>query len=225
MSAPAVFAVEVRTSTVGASSKHFRCTRAFLYSGFTLVEMLVAVALFAIASALAFGGLGALTRARSQLDAENERLGRLQFAVGLLERDLRGVAARAVRDGNGAVQAPLTGTRDRLELSRHGLSNALALPRATIERVGYRLEDGVLQRQRYAVLDRTGGSGPSEDRLLDRVEALEFTYLTDDGREVAQWPPPRAQGDAPPRAVAVTLRLPDYGELRRVLELPEAPAP
>ena len=193
--------------------------------GFTLVEMLVAVALFAIASALAFGGLGALTRARSQLDAENERLGRLQFAIGLLERDLRGVAARAVRDGYGAPQAALVGTRDRLEFSRHGLSNALALPRATIERVGYRLHEGSLQRQRYAVLDRTAAARASEDRLLDQVQTLEFTYLAEDGRELAQWPPPRAQDDAPPRAVAVVLTLPDYGELRRVLELPEAPAP
>ena len=194
-------------------------------SGFTLLEMLVAVALFAIASALAFGGLGALTRARSQLDAENERLGRLQFAIGLIERDLRGVAARAVRDGYGAPQAPLFGTRDRLELSRHGLSNALALPRATIERVAYRVEGGALQRQRYAVLDRTAGGRPNEDRLLDQVESLEFIYLAEDGREFAQWPPPRAQDDAPPRAVAVVLTLADYGELRRVLELPEAPAP
>lgn len=196
-----------------------------MYSGFTLLEMLVAVALFAVASALAFGGLGALTRARSQLDAENERLGQLQFAIGLLERDLRGVAARAVRDGYGAPQAPLVGTRDRLELSRHGLSNALALPRATIERVGYRLEDGALQRQRFSVLDRTPASRAGEDRLLARVESLEFSYLGADGREFAQWPPPRAQDDAPPRAVAVVLTLPDYGELRRVLELPEAPAP
>lgn len=187
--------------------------------------MLVAVALFAVASALAFGGLGALTRARSQLDVENERLGRLQFAIGLLERDLRGVAARAVRDGYGAPQAPLIGTRERIELSRHGLSNARALPRATIERIGYRLEGGALLRQRHAVLDRTANARPSEDRLLEQVEALEFIYLAEDGRELAQWPPPRAQDDAPPRAVAVVLTLPDYGELRRVLELPEAPAP
>lgn len=196
-----------------------------MYSGFTLVEMLVAVALFALASALAFGGLGALTRARSQLDAENERLGRLQFAIGLIERDVRGVAARAVRDGYGAPQAPLVGTRDRLELSRHGLSNALALPRATIERVGYRLDGDTLRRQRYAVLDRTAAARPAEDELLDRVQALEITYLAEDGRELAQWPPPRAQSDAPPRAVAIVLTLPDYGELRRVLELPEEPAP
>jgi general secretion pathway protein J len=192
---------------------------------FTLLEMLVAVALFAIAAALAFGGLDALSRARSQLDAQNERLGRLQFAVGLLERDLRSLARRAVRDGYGNPQPALLGQADRLELSRHGLANALALPRASIERVGYRLERGTLERLRYAVLDRTPAAAPTVDPLLPEVEAIEFRYLTQDGRELAQWPPPRATDDAPPRAVALLLTLPDYGELRRVLELPEEPAP
>lgn len=195
------------------------------HAGFTLVEVLVAVALFALASALAFGGLDALARARTQLDAENERLGRLQFAIGLIERDLRSVAQRAVRDGQGAPLAPLLGGQDRIELSRHGLSNGLALPRAELERIGYRLERGTLQRLRYAVLDRTASTQPIADALLDRVDGLQLRYLAEDGRELAQWPPPRAAGEAPPAAVELTLTLPDYGELRRVLELPEAPQP
>lgn len=200
-------------------------TRTSLCSGFTLVEMLVAVAIFALASALAYGGLAALTRARSQLDAQNERLGRLQFAVGLIERDLRGVAARGIRDGYGAPHAPLEGTRERIELSRHGYANALALPRAEVERVGYRLDDGELQRLRYAVLDRAPASTAIEDALLDQVERLEFAYVAADGRELAQWPPPRANRDIPPRALIVTLTLADFGEIRRVLELPDEALP
>ena len=192
--------------------------------GFTLVEMLVAVAIFAIASALAYGGLSALTRARSQLDAENERLGRLQFAIGLIERDLRSAAARGVRDAYGAPLPALVGSRDRIELSRHGQGSSLAQPRAEIERVGYRLEDAILRRDRYLVLDRLPNSLPVVDDLLDRVESLEWAYLAADGRELAQWPPPRA-GDSPPRAVLMTLRLTDYGEIRRVLELPEEARP
>ena len=194
------------------------------HSGFTLVEMLVALAVFALASALAYGGLAALTRARGQLDAENERLGRLQFAIGLIERDLRGAAPRAVRDGYGAPQPSLVGTRERIEFSRYGLANALALPRAEVERVGYRLQENRLQRLRYAVLDRTPGSQPQVDDLLDRVQTIEFDYLGRDGREQPQWPPLRAGGDDAPRAVAITLTLADYGTIRRVLELPDEAA-
>lgn len=192
---------------------------------FTLVEMLVAIAIFALASALAYGGLSALTRAGSQLQVGNERLGRLQFAIGLIERDLRGAAPRAIRDGYGAPLPPLLGARERIELSRQGHANTLALPRAGIERIGYRLEGEVLQRERYAVLDRTPGTRPDSDALLDRVQALEWRYLAADGRELAQWPPPRANTDVAPRAVLLSLRLEDYGEIRRVFELPEEPRP
>jgi general secretion pathway protein J len=194
-------------------------------AGFTLVEMLVAVAIFALASALAYGGLAALTRARSQLDAGNDRLGKLQFAVGLIERDLRSVAPRAIRDGYGAPLAALQGTRNRIEFSRHGHANALALPRAEIERVGYRIEDGALQRLRHAVLDRTPGSTAVVDVLLEPAQALEFRYVGADGREREQWPPPRATTSSPPRAVIVLLTLADFGEIRRVLELPDEAAP
>lgn len=193
--------------------------------GFTLVEMLVAVAIFAIASALAYGGLSALTRARSGLEAENARLGKLQFAIGLVERDLRSAVVRGVRDANGAPLPALLGARERIELSRQGHGNQLALPRAEIERVGYRLEDGILRRERHLVLDRTPGSRPVVDDLLDQVEALEWRYLASDGRELALWPPPRDAVQALPRAVVLRLQLADYGEIRRVLELPEEALP
>jgi general secretion pathway protein J len=187
--------------------------------------VLVAVAIFALAAALAYGGLDAVVRARAQLDAENDRLGQVQFAFGLIERDVRGVVARGVRDGYGAPLPPLFGTRDRIELTRQQGASMLPLPRAQLERVSYRVQDHALQRLRYRVLDRTPASTPREDALLDRVESLQIAYLTRDGRELAQWPAPRASDDAPPRAVTITLRLADYGELRRVLELPDEAAP
>ena len=185
--------------------------------------MLVAVAIFALASALAYGGLEGLMRARGQLDATQERLARLQFAVGLLERDLRGVALRPVRDAYGAPRSALEGSGDRLEVTRGGLANAMAMPRAELERVGWRVLDGNLQRRRYAVLDRTPGSTPLDDDLLDRIESARFRYVDAQGGEQPQWPPPRGSTAQLPRAVIVTLTLDDFGEVRRVLELPQEP--
>lgn len=200
-------------------------TRPSLALGFTLLEMLVAVAIFALASALAYGGLDALLRARRQLDDTQDRLGRVQFALGLLERDVRGLVPRSVRDGYGAPRAALEGARDRLELTRGGYSNAFAMPRAELERVAWRVVDGSLQRERWAVLDRTPGSRPHEDALVDRVDAADFRYLDLQGRELPQWPPPQGSTSLAPRAVIVSLTFADLGEIRRVFELPSEPAP
>ena len=193
--------------------------------GFTLLEMLVAVAIFALASALAYGGLDALMRARRQLDDTQARLGRVQFALGLLERDVRGTVMRPVRDGYGATHAALEGQSDRVEVTRGGYANALALPRAELERVAWRVLDGSLQRRRYAVLDRTAGSAPTDDDLLDAVQSLDLRYLGEGGREHAQWPPPEGSSAPLPRAVVMRVVLDDLGELRRVFELPAGPAP
>lgn len=191
--------------------------------GFTLVEMLVAVAIFAVASALAYGGLSTLVDARAQIDAGNERLGRLQFAIGLIERDIRSIADRSVRENYGSDRPVLDGQPGRVELTRFGHANALGLTRAELERVGYQLVDGELLRHRFAVLDRAPGSLPDDTVLLEDIERFELRYLAQDGRELRQWPPPRDTGEALPRAIEVRIAGEAIGEIRRLLELPQGP--
>lgn len=193
--------------------------------GFTLVEVMVAVALFALAAALALGGMNAITRARGQLQSEADRLAALQFAVGLVERDLRGVALREVREGYGRSLPPLLGSREGIELSRHASTGLLREGRSDLERVAYRLQDGRWLRLRYPVLDRLPASAALDDVLLDGVESVDWRYLGRAGAvPVDLWPPPRGV-DLLPRAVELRLRLRDYGEIRRVFELPAGGTP
>lgn len=191
--------------------------------GFTLLEVLVAVLLFAVASALAYGGLRSLVRAQEHSAEVAARLGRLQFAVGLIERDVASAALRAVRDNYGAPRPMLEGETQRVELTRHGHANALALPRAELERVAYVRRDDRLFRLRWPVLDRAPGTRPVEDELIDGVDRMDVVYLDAQGREHRQWPPRGGIGDALPRAIRVTLEVQDFGEILRVLELPPAP--
>lgn len=193
-------------------------------AGFSLIEVLVAVAVFALTSALAYGGLRTLVDAQVQEAGARARLGQLQFAVGLLERDVTSAARRGVRDNYGAPRPVLEGGGERLELTRHGLANALALPRAELERLAWLRRDDRLLRLRWPVLDRAPGTVPVEDVLLDGVERLDLVFLDARGREHRQWPP-RGVTEALPRAVRLKLELRDYGELVRVLELPREPTP
>ncbi len=193
--------------------------------GFSLLEVLVAVVLFALASALAYGGLRAIVAAQEQEIAAKTRLGRLQFAIGLIERDVVSAARRGIRDNYGAPRPALEGTAQRLELTRHGLANALLLPRAELERVAYLKRDDRLLRLRWPVLDRAPGTLPSEDELIDGVERMELVFLDVAGREHRQWPPPRGVAQTLPRGLRLTLELRGLGEIRRVLELPQEPVP
>ena len=194
-------------------------------AGFTLLEVLVSVLIFALASALAYGGLSALTRARAASDVANERFGKLQFAMGLIERDLSSISRRSVRNADGLRRPMLDGDTAHIEFTRHGYGNTLALPRAELERVGYLRREGEWIRLRHPSLDGGGGVRPVEDVLIDGVQRLQFTYRDAQGRELHQWPPPRSETDTLPRAVEFIVELEGYGELRRVIELPQEPPP
>ena len=99
----------------------------------------------------------------------------------------------------------------------------MALPRGTLQRAAYRLEEDELVRYYWTVLDRTLSNEPIAVTILDGVEALKLSYLLDNGDSIEQWPPPTAPGPLGlrqrPRAVEIILTLQDQGEIRRVVEI------
>lgn len=191
--------------------------------GFTLLEVVVAVALFAVVAALAYGGLDSVLRARGQLEAQADQLARLQFAVGQIERDLRAAAARPVRDGFGRRQPALVGTSTGIELSRHGYANGLDARRAEIERAAYRRMEDRLQRLRWPVLDRAPGTLPEQVELLEGVSDFRLRYFARSGREHDRWPAPGSSEPLPVR-VEVEIEVEGLGRVHRLLELPDAEA-
>lgn len=193
--------------------------------GFSLLEMLVAVALFAVASALAWGGMRALIKAQEQSARITVQLGRLQFAIGLLERDLTAAARRGVRDPYGASLPAFEGAAQRMEFTRFGQANPLALPRSELERVAWLRREDRLLRLRWTVLDRAPSSRPVEDELLEGIDSLELVFLDESGREHRQWPPPGGVHGELPRGLRVRMEVGDFGEIERMLDLPVEPAP
>lgn len=201
--------------------------------GFSLLELLVALAVFAALAAAAYGGLGQLARTRAALAERQDRLAAVTRAVASLERDLRQAVSRPVLGNSGSEPLPaLAGAPAALEFTRLGYANPRAEPRSHLERVAYSLDAGTLRRGRYAVLDRAPGSAPATTTLLERAGELRLRYLGCEGSWRDTWPPsaPVACSAAVarerlPLAVEFRLVLPDLGEIRRLVELPSSPPP
>lgn len=201
--------------------------------GFTLLEMLVAVAVFAVISVMAYGGLNTVLQAKAQTERHAERLSELQMAMLMLERDISQAVPRGIRDSYGDAQPPLLGGGDSqaaIEWTRAGWANPVGRIRSELQRVGYRLEDERLMRDSWMVLDRAQDSEPYRAVLLEGVEAFSVRFMDGQRQWQESWPPQNlaaqpgmAQGAVAelPLAVEAKLELADFGEIVRLFRVAE----
>ena len=194
---------------------------------FTLIEVLVSLAIFAILAALCYGALGRALDSAELLNSRMDRLQAIQRTIRLLGEDLQQLAPRPIRDELGDGFGPALDTNFQsgfaLELTHGGWSNPLTLPRGTLQRSAYRLEEDELIRYHWMVLDRTLANEAVDVVLLDGVESLLFRFLQSNGQWTEQWPPVNRPGPLGarqrPRAVEIILTLSAEGEIRRLLEI------
>jgi len=194
---------------------------------FTLIEVLVAMAIFAVLAAMAYGTLNQTLLSAEILNDRMDRLQALQRTVRMLTDDLQQLAPRPVRDELGGNFRPALDTGFQsgfaIEMTRGGWSNPIVLPRSTMQRAAYRLEDDELIRYQWNTLDRTISNEPVAVALINGVEGIQFRFFQENGEFTEQWPPLSTQGPGGarlrPRAVEITLLLEDVGEIVRLVEV------
>lgn len=193
---------------------------------FTLIEVLVALAVFGVLTAIAYMTLGQTLSNADMLSGRMDRLQSIQRTMNYLSTEFLQAAPRPIRADLGDQQPALISSfaaEFALQLTHGGWPNSAGVPRSTMQRTAYRIEDDDLVRYHWTVLDRTANSLPVVTVLLEGVDSLTFRFLQPDGEWIDQWPPIALQAAADtallPRAVEITLALPDEGELTRIVEV------
>lgn len=195
--------------------------------GFTLIEVLVAMAVFGVLTILAYMALGQTLSNAEILTERMDKLQAIQRTMRHLSNDLNTASPRPVRDELGTRYLPavmVSAANDFALAVTHGSwTNPVGLPRSTQQRTVYMLEEGKLFRVYYSVLDSTYSNNAISTEILDGVESLEFRLIQDNGEATNQWPPAGAQGPASemirPKAVEIILTLEGEGEIRRIIEV------
>ena len=195
--------------------------------GFTLLELLIAIGIFATMSAMAYGGLNSVMNTRAHADVQAERLAQLQKAFLIIGRDIEQAIERPVRDNYAEALEPISGGgygSSILELSRTGRANPMALQRSHLQRVGYEVQEDQLLRKVWPVLDRALDTEPFEGVVLEGVLAVDLRFMDANKQWQTQWPEPDLSGSnqapaAMPRAVEITIDLEDWGRIRRIFEV------
>jgi general secretion pathway protein J len=200
--------------------------------GFTLIEVMLAMALTVLVGVIAYNSLSVSMIAADSNTTQAQRLADIQSALTLMERDIRQAALRSTVDQYGDTQPSLAGSSlldYPLSLSRFGWDNPSKQKRGQVQRVRYRLQDKKLWREYWPVLDLIDeAQGMQSLMLLEGVLALNFRFLDDRGvgREQSPlggewkelWHPAR-DDDRLPRAVELRFDIENFGQVKRVIEV------
>jgi general secretion pathway protein J len=189
-------------------------------SAFTLVELLIALAIMALLALLGYRALASLADSEARLSAEAQRWRALDMLFTRLEGDVRQAVPRAVRAGVRSEPAWI-GVIDgagngELRFSRAGSDFAIE-PGSAGQRLGYRLRDGRIEVLYWPHYDQPVGVAPTIFPLVDGVTQLRVAYLDDRDSWRDRWP---SLADAPiPRALRVEVALASGETIERLLAI------
>jgi general secretion pathway protein J len=177
-------------------------------AGFTLIEVVIALAILALLSVLAYRALAALTDSEAQLTAEAAHWRDLDAMFARLEADVREALPRAVRTGERSEPAWIgevgADGNAQLRFSRAGPEFALE-PGSGGQRIGYRLRNGAVEVLYWPRLDQSPAIVPQAYALVSGVAQLRVAYLDARGGWRDRWP---ALGEPEvPRAIRVSITL------------------
>lgn len=202
--------------------------------GFTLLELLVALSIFAAIGVMAWGGLSSVMRQQAQTEKYSDRMQDLQRAYRILQRDLEQFVDRSIRNEFGDVLPALMagGNYRGVEFSRIGRPNPANFLRSNVQRVAYLMDDDRLLRRSWRVLDRSQDTLPDQQVLVEGAQNFTMRYMDQNKKWQDRWPPTAALGASAagaspqwPVAVEVQLSLEDLGVLKWIFRLPETYTP
>lgn len=190
-------------------------------AGFTLIEMLVALAAFGLLVTSATAILGISLRSQENLNQADAVLRQVQLARAIIKADLAQLAPRPVRDRFGGGQpivlaggSAMEGER-LLSFVRRGWDNpSEADPRSTLQRVEYLWRDGRLIRLSWPRLDPNAQTPEHSAVLLENVHAVKVQFLGG-GAWSDGW---RATAANPilPEAVSLDAEIAGLGAIRQI---------
>lgn len=155
--------------------------------GFTLVELLVAIAIFAVLSALGWKVFDYIIQTKDRNAVHEQRLSQLQDTYQQILRDTV-QAVPLTANINGDIQPALVLQNGRFNFSKTGVTDPLEEGISPDERVEYqyRADEQKLYRLKYRNLNQTGRDQPESSVLLSDVEQFQIVVLNPN--EMTQWP-------------------------------------
>lgn len=187
-------------------------------AGFTLLELLIAMVIFSFMSIMAYGALVNIFKSNEVVAIQEKKLKTLKRTMMFLERDMRQIVLRPRSKGFGEAPFPalVSGLDSEgvIEFTRAGNSNSTNMVRSTLQRVRYDLQENVLKRMSWNLVDHIDAE-PVTMPLLDDVDTFTLRFLTNKNQWQENW----SSNDETPKAVELTLEHKSWGKIIRLFSV------
>jgi general secretion pathway protein J len=197
---------------------------------FTLVEVLIALTIFAVITLIGYRTLSSLFDTRERLNAQSAKLRDLSLFFARIEADFNALMPRAITNADDKLEAALqvapVQSRDQpfIAFTRAGFAAASGRGGAP-QRIGYRLRDNTLELLVWPSLDLAPRALPNVYPALRDVRELRIRMLDGRGQWQVVWPAPgRAATETNtglPRAIELTLTPNNAPPITRLFTLRE----
>lgn len=189
-------------------------------SGFTLLELLIAMVIFSIMSLMAYGGLHSVLNSNASTQAYEKDLKGLQRSMMFIEKDLRQLTARPRHSGynetQGAIVSEDLDIGALLEFTRSGNPNPANKLRSSLQRVRYVLEQEELQRWSWSLVDHLDAE-PVIMPLVTSIETVSLRFMNAKKEWLESW----ASEDKSelPKAIEINITHKRWGKIRRLISI------
>jgi general secretion pathway protein J len=190
--------------------------------GFTLIEVLVAMAIFAVLALMAYSGLRTVINVSSSVQNRVEKLEALQRTFMFLERDFYQLIPRQMNTDGGNVKAALEATPNNarlFEFTRGGQPNPADVKRSSLIRIAYIADEKKLKRIKWNHIDHVADEQVVEITLLDNVESITTRFLDANDQWQLSWGQEENVMQAIPKAIEITLEHKYWGKIRWLIPI------
>jgi general secretion pathway protein J len=202
-------------------------------SGFTLVEVMVALLVFAVLTVIGYRTLSSMFDTRERLAVQTSALRDQALFFTRIESDLGAIMPRAARNADGVSEPALkvlTAASSAVDpvivFSRAGFAGSTGI-NAAPQRIGYRLNEGKLELLIWEGIDAAPRVLPAAYTALNNVREFRWRVLDARGNWRTDWPA-RDDGSTPsfastamPAALELTLTQADTPPVVRLFALRE----
>lgn len=197
------------------------------FEGYTLIEVIVALAVFAIVSTLTGSVMLQAFETKKRLAYQTEQLNELHLVLTLLRRDIAQTTNRPIRGNENRLYPPFIGESNYTEFTRGGFINPSNTQKSsTLQRVALLCGHHALTRRSWSAVDSPTRRDTRDQILLRHLTHCAFAYISQSQEHLSSWRPyaisQKQKNAFIPTAIELSLTLENRGSIKLLFPIPEA---